>query len=116
MLFKANQKAQEMRPRCKDGDGSVLFENFCDKERLPKPYRLFSEAVIEQGCSIGRHTHKGESEIYYVLEGTATIDDNGTTTIASKGDMHVCYNGDYHSVKNDFPETLRILCVIALEN
>lgn len=115
MLCKVNEKTKEIRQNCREGDGAVAFQAFWEKGPLPKPYRLFSEAVIEQGCSIGKHTHEGESEIYYILEGTATIDDNGETITASKGDLHICYNGAYHSVKNNSLETLRMLCVIATE-
>ena len=99
MLFQREKKAQELRKNCRDGEGAVLFE-----------------AVLEKGCSIGKHFHEGETEIYYVLEGRATIDDNGATVTADKGDMHICYSGQYHSVRNDCEEPLRLLCVIARES
>ena len=116
MLFQREKKTQDLRKNCRDGEGAVLFEAFCQAESLPKPYRMFSEAVLEKGCSIGKHFHEDETEIYYVLEGRATIDDNGATVTADTGDMHVCYSGQYHSVKNDCEEPLRLLCVIARES
>ena len=45
MLFQREKKAQELRKNCRDGEGAVLFEAFCQAESLPKPYRMYSEAV-----------------------------------------------------------------------
>jgi len=114
MFIKAAQKVKEVREHCKDGDGSVLFEGF-KADPMMKHNRLFSEMVFKQGCSIGKHYHNGEAEAYYVLAGTATVDDNGTIITLNPGDMHICHEGNYHSVRNNEPDELRILAVIVTE-
>lgn len=113
MLIKANEKVKESREKMRDGIGTIHIEKFAPKEGLPTHYRFFAEMIIEPGFSIGKHEHKGESEIYYILEGTATVDDNGTETICQAGDVSICYDGCYHAVKNNADTTLRILASIA---
>ncbi|MBR6467573.1 MAG: cupin domain-containing protein, partial [Desulfovibrio sp.] len=49
----------------------------------------------------GRHTHKGDFEVYYVLKGEAAYDDNGTMTTLKAGDVAVCQDGESHSVLNE---------------
>jgi quercetin dioxygenase-like cupin family protein len=84
-------------------------------DKLPAKARLFSVMSLEKGCSVGRHEHKGETEIYYVISGEGILNDNGTIRPFKKGDCNVCGNGDFHSVSNENDETLEIVAVIILD-
>ena len=115
MVFYAKDSKIEIRQRPKDGEGEVQFEAFVDKADMPKHIRMFSDMVFKPGCSIGKHYHNGESEFYYVVEGEATVDDNGTTVVLKKGDVSLCPDGCYHSIKNCSEGMLRVLGVIVTE-
>lgn len=105
---------KDMRPEAKTnmrgGEGSVgmtaLFE-----EHIPH-LRLLSVITLEPGCSIGRHPHEAEAEVYYALEGEATVLDNGAYVTLTPGDAHLCRSGEDHELRNNGTTTMRILAII----
>lgn len=105
---------KDMRPETKanmrGGNGSVSLMPLFD-EHIPH-LRLLSVITLEPGCSIGEHPHEAEAEVYYVLEGQATVMDNGTSYTLSPGDAHLCRSGESHELRNDGTSTLRILAII----
>lgn len=82
------------------GDGTVVFHDWLLPEEAKGHGRVFSRLVIPPGCSIGYHSHEGEFEAFYVLEGEAAVNDNGTEVILHPGDMHLCENGAGHGTRN----------------
>ena len=76
---------------------------------------MFSVMCLEKGCSVGRHDHTGETEIYYVIEGEGIINDNGAIRPFKTGDASVCGGGDFHSVSNENEQTLKIIAVIIMD-
>lgn len=113
LLFHAEQKKAETKINMRGGDGTVRLDAFMNAEQMPRHYRLFSEITIEPGCSIGRHVHEGESEIFYILEGTGVLDDNGAERAVGPGDVCVCYDGEAHAIANRSDGTLRFLgCIV----
>lgn len=59
------------------GEGEVTFYDWLLPEEAPGHGRVFSKLVIPSGASIGYHDHHGEFEAFLVLEGEATVNDNG---------------------------------------
>jgi len=112
MIIKPNQRINQPRERLKDGKGIVMFENFLEKESQPEHVRVLSEMVIEPGCSIGKHTHTNECEIYLMTEGEAVYNDNGEERFISEGDMTVCLDGEFHAIENRTNKTVRALAII----
>ncbi|MDR0433925.1 MAG: cupin domain-containing protein [Gracilibacteraceae bacterium] len=110
-----DDKIKDVKEKLRGGEGSVVFEKFFPDDKLPKSYKVFAEMVLQPGCSVGRHEHRGESEIYYVLAGAGEIDVNGKTLQVKPGDVAVCPNGSYHSAKNTGGGELRILAMIVYE-
>ena len=47
---------------------------------------MIATITLEPGCSIGEHVHEKEEEVFYIIQGTATYDDNGTETVLHPGD------------------------------
>jgi len=115
MFIKNDEMKTIPRPRLRDGYGTVDFLHIVPEELRPGNCRLFSEMILEKGCSAGRHDHTGETEIYYVLEGEGIINDNGTIRPFKKGDCNVCGGGDFHSVSNENDETLRMMAIIIMD-
>lgn len=69
-------------------------------------------ATLEKGVSIGVHTHTTNSEIVYVISGTAKFTLNGKDEIVRAGECHYCPKGETHTVINEFDEPLVMFCCI----
>ena len=52
---------------------------------------MIATITLEPGCSIGEHVHEKEEEVFYIIQGTATYDDNGTETVLHPGDACICW-------------------------
>ena len=112
MVVYSDQKKREIREHMRDGQGRALIDHIADKPFLPDNYRLMSVITLEPGCSIGPHKHSGESETFHILEGTATMNDNGQEAVLHPGDTCITYDGQTHSVINNGNEPLKIMAVI----
>ncbi len=112
MLITSKEKNFELRQNLKGGEGNTVLEGFKPAQGLPAHYRMYAEMVLNPGCSVGEHTHNGESEIYYVLEGSGELNDNGVIRTINPGDCAMCYDGEFHAVKNNTGKVLRILATI----
>ncbi len=100
----------EVKVNMRGGDGSVAIMPLF-LEHIPH-LRLLSVVTLEPGCSIGQHPHEAEAEVYYVLEGEATVLDNGVYTTLFPGDAHLCRSGETHELRNNGTSTMRILAII----
>ena len=97
----------------KGGEGTVSVLNFITgPEELNGKGRLFAELTLEPGCSIGYHVHEGDSEIYYILEGTGEYNDNGEIKTVVPGDVTFCPAGTGHGIANKGTEKIRLIAVI----
>ena len=112
MFIKNEEMEIKPRVRLRDGYGTTDFLHIVPEAVRPPKCRLFSVMMLEKGCSVGRHDHTGETEVYYVIEGEGILNDNGTMRPFKKGDCNVCGGGDFHSVSNENDETLKIFAVI----
>lgn len=67
---------------------------------------------VEKGASIGYHTHETNSEIIYVLKGTATVNYDGVTELVHAGEATYCPKGHSHGLTNEQEETLEFFAVV----
>lgn len=112
-MIKSQQEFNsEIRKNMRNGNGEILITHLLNTaEDLKAQARLFAKLTIEKNCSIGYHEHINEEEIFYILKGTAELDDNGTKKILNAGDIAVTSNAG-HSIANAGDETLEVLAVI----
>ena len=94
------------------GDGSVKITHILDKGEYKGQSRLVGVITLEPGCSIGAHIHENEEEIFYIIEGTATYNDNGETITLSEGDSCICLGGEEHCIANKTDKTVKVFAVI----
>ncbi len=89
------------------GEGIVSIRAF--NNDLGKIMRL----ELEKGSYIGYHKHETNSEVIYVVSGTATVlYDDGVET-AGPGEVTYCPKGHSHSLRNEGDEKLVVLAVVA---
>ena len=100
MIKRANEMTSTVKVNMRGGDGQAVVTDILNKGEYKGSARLLGTILLEPGCSIGAHVHENDEEVFFVLEGTATYDDNGTTEILHKGDSCLCLGGQKHSIAN----------------
>jgi mannose-6-phosphate isomerase-like protein (cupin superfamily) len=75
--------------------------------------RVYAKVTLQKGCSVGYHMHHGDGEDYYVIKGTATIDDNHERTVTLQvGEHFFTASGKGHSLTNLSDEELQVMALI----
>ena len=94
------------------GNGDVKFLHLMTPEETFGKMRVIAELTLETGCSIGRHSHTGEAELFIVKQGTATVDDDGEIGKCAPGDIVYTTNGNFHALANEEEEPLVVYALI----
>ena len=112
MIRKATECNKEYRENMRGGNGTVEITNFATPAELNDKGRLFANITLKPGCSIGYHVHEKDSELFYLIKGTALYNDNGTECTLSAGDVMICPAGTGHSIANIGEEDVEVCAVI----
>lgn len=112
MIIKLENLSTKVMLELKDGIGNTTILDITNREGLNDKGRLFAVMSLEPGSSIGKHTHIDESEIYYILEGKASVYDNGEDVTVTPGDVVQTNSGETHSIKNIGDTTLKFIALI----
>ncbi len=116
MVIKANTAPRDIRVAPFGGMGESVMETIITAEQLKGSGRLFSLINIPEGASFGDHTHTGEFEIYYILSGKGTYNDNGVSISVEEGDTFYCDDGETHGIVNTGSEVLKLLAFVGFAN
>lgn len=111
MLHPKGSLPESVAEHFRGGEGAVRLIDLAAGNK-PANVRVCNEMVLEKGCSIGYHTHEGDSEIIYILSGSGICNDNGLDVCVGAGDTLIAYDGDAHSLRNEGDVPLRYLAVI----
>ena len=112
MIRKSNECSVELREQMRGGDGTVQITGFAEKAELLDKGRLFGKITLNPGCSIGYHVHEKDSELFYIMTGTAEYNDNGTVSTVHAGDVTVCPAGTGHAIANRTAEPVELVALI----
>ena len=112
MIKRSNEFTPDFRENMRGGDGTVIVTGFVTPEELNNKGRLFGKIILKPGCGIGFHVHETDSELFYIVKGSATYDDNGTTYTVNAGDVTVTPAGTGHSIKNETNEDVELVALI----
>ncbi len=100
MIKRNENMTVSVKVKMRDGNGHATIKEILNKDEYKGASRLVATITLEPGCSIGSHVHENEEEIFYIIQGTATYDDNGTTETLNVGDSCICLSGEKHSIAN----------------
>lgn len=114
MIKSAGDMISEIKQQMRGGTGSVELKHVFMQEELTGKARLFARVTLNPGCSIGKHEHVNEEEIYYIIEGKGLVNDNGTESEIVSGDAVLTGGGAFHSIENRSDRPLTMLAVILL--
>jgi len=106
MLIDFSTMEWKDNPHFKDGEGSLINKMFVSDETK------IMLGKLEPGSSIGMHTHEGDFEVVYILEGSGTMLSPDGDTKAVPGTAQYCPEGHGHSLVNDGAEDLIFFAVI----
>ena len=113
MVRRANECTVKVNENMRGGDGSVKLTSLISgPEELLDKGRLFSVITLEPGCSIGCHVHEKESELFYIMRGCATYNDNGEEITVNPGDVTIVEPGKSHGIANHTNETCELVALI----
>ena len=111
MVVQRKDMKTDVMEKMRDGEGSTKITHLVNTE-TEKHTRMLAEVTLESGCSIGYHPHNNETEYYFILSGTGTVNDDGTEVAVNAGDSVITGNGASHSIKNTGKEPLVFHAVI----
>lgn len=99
---------------CHDGTGELhCVERFADYKRKTPGIKFVHEDLLPPGASIGEHAHRGDEEIYLILEGNGQMTLDGETVEVGPGDLCLTRSGHSHSLRNTGNTPLRLVVVCA---
>jgi len=91
-------------------DGSTI-RSILDATNAPVANQSLAEARLPVGGATERHYHKVSEELYFILEGTGTMEIDGEEKEVSPGDGILIPPGTWHQITALSP--LRFLCCCA---
>lgn len=117
MIRRAADMRLETVTGLRGGHGNVGITNILEREKdeFRGKGRLYAKNVLEPGASIGQHEHSGDFEVYYILSGEGTVDDNGKKAVVQAGDMLLTRNGENHSIENTGKTDLVFMALVLFD-
>ncbi len=99
------------------GKGPIISADIWPEKYFPKNSGKFiRHVVIPPGSSLGKHTHTGEKELYYVLRGHITALDGEDAIELSPGDVLLTGWGEAHALYNNSAENFEMISVILFDD
>jgi mannose-6-phosphate isomerase-like protein (cupin superfamily) len=91
-------------------DGSTI-RSILDRTNAPVQQQSLAEARLAAGGATQKHYHRLAEEIYFILEGSGTIEIEGGSRQVASGDAILIPAGAWHTITAH--EALRFLCCCA---
>ena len=106
MKIKFKEMEAATIPHFKGGEGDFIAKMHTDD------LNKIINGRLQPGCTIGLHTHETNSEIIFIVSGTADfIYDDGKETVEA-GNCHYCPKGQSHSMINYGTEDIVFYAVV----
>lgn len=114
MIKRAEDMICELKEQMRGGQGTVAITHLFSQDEIGGKARLIAKIELEPGCSIGFHEHQNEEEIFYIISGQATLEDQGKLQLLNPGDAAMTKGGQGHSLSNRSDSLLTVMAVILL--
>ena len=106
MIIDFKNMEEQILPNFKGGEKAYAVKKFTDDRNMIMHGRLVS------GASIGLHTHEGNCEMFYIIEGTGKVLMDGEYERVEAGVCHYCPKGHTHSLINDSDSDLVFFAIV----
>jgi mannose-6-phosphate isomerase-like protein (cupin superfamily) len=94
------------------GRGSLINMGYEVLSQFSGQIKMFSVVNLRPDSLIGYHKHEDDMEIYFMLDGTGVVNDNGNEDILKPGDMLITEKGESHSIENKSAQDITFLAMI----
>ncbi len=107
MIHRHSEMYSEPKTNVRGGVGSPVFCHLFTARELDGRADLLAAVTLQPGESVGVHAHTTNSELYYILAGSAMVEEDGVETELHAGDAEFCADGHTHGIRNhtDAPVT-----------
>lgn len=96
----------------RNGKGTVRIQHIIEGKKLKDKANLFAKITVPIGCSIGKHDHTNDFEVYYILKGRGQVFDDGQIIEVTEGDVIYTADGAEHSIENIGDENLEFVATV----
>ena len=103
MKYRSSTEGKEIVE--KDYRKKIIFS----PDDFDEPGHLLQVVTIPPETRQRKHSHGKQTEVFYILEGEATITINDVDYLAKPGDAFICSPGDVHNVWNKTKEDFRLV-------
>jgi mannose-6-phosphate isomerase-like protein (cupin superfamily) len=100
-----------LREREHGGDGPIWFRRLLSSQEFRSKVDFIDFTIIPPGSTIGRHTHMGNEEVYFIASGSPLIRVEGEERRITPGGVAVVRSGQWHELVNDTSEAVRIFVI-----
>lgn len=111
MIKHREEMTHTTREALRGGRGVLDFTHIFEGDEVEKT-RLFAVITVQPGDSIGVHPHDGEGEAYLILDGAATVTEDGVDHILQAGDAEYCTGGHTHGLLNHTDAPVSLLAIV----
>lgn len=115
MIKKIGQMEDKIISNMRGGDGDAKAKLLLNSLDMGKHLRIFNTFTLEPGCSIGEHTHIGETEYYYILSGEGIVAEKDGEKLVGPGDLVITGDKESHAIKNNGSEDLVFVAIVILD-
>jgi len=112
MVISANDLCVETEFGPENGTGRLNLTKLCEALRLEGRIVTYALAELDPAAEVGYHIHENDCELYYILSGKGSYNDNGIMMPLEQGDATYTWEGQGHGLKNSGEEMLRFMVLI----
>jgi mannose-6-phosphate isomerase-like protein (cupin superfamily) len=112
MIIDTNQITEVVRENAYGGAGRLLSRPMLSEEQWKGVITLCNRLRLEPGSEIGLHAHVDDFELYYIIQGTGTVNDDGEIKPVGPGSLVYTADGAQHNLVNTGDEILELLAIV----
>lgn len=99
------------REREHDGIGPIVFRRMLSADAFTTNVDFVDVTTIPPGSTIGRHYHRGNDELYFIVAGAPLMRVEGEARRLTRGGIAVVQSDGWHELVNDTSDPVEILVV-----
>ena len=96
---------------CHDGHGLTACRQLLTGVDSTHGLLFFHDDILPPGASIGLHRHEGNEEVYFLVEGNATLFYDEDRLPMRAGDISLVSDGHSHGIENTSDAPIRLIVV-----
>lgn len=111
-MTKSGEREIIIRENSRGGEAVCRIEHLLNEEERGTGCGAFAQVTIDVGGVLEFHKHHGETETYFILQGTGMYRDNDKLYVVNPGDVVFCENGSGHGLANTGNVDIKFMALI----